>query len=91
MCTFDVRSLCTNVPLEEGIRHAARAVDLFQTSDTFFRVEDQARRAASPPTPATLSVMQNGFRSGDSLWLQRRGVAMGKAYGSYFAGIYLGE
>ena len=70
LCTLDVRSLYTQVPIDEGIRRVSRA---------FLRHPDSGR-----PDSEVLFVLEhclrnNDFLFEDSWWLQTSGVAMGKA------------
>lgn len=82
LCTFDVRSLYTNVPIEEGLRRVSRA---------FLRNPDPRRPDNTIIDLLRISLEHNDFCFADSLWLQTSGVAMGKAFGGAFAGLYLGE
>lgn len=82
LCTLDVRSLYTNVPITEGIHRVSRA---------FSRHPDPRRPDSIILELLQLSLSNNDFSYVDTFWLQTSGVAMGKAFGGAFAGIYLGE
>ena len=82
LATLDVRSLYTNVPIEEGIRRVQRAFD---------NVPDPQRPDAVLLDLLRTSLLSNDFTFEQDTWLQIKGVAMGKAFGGSFAGLYLGE
>ena len=80
--TFDVRSLYTSVPIQEGIDRVRRA---------FQQHPDDRRPDAAILQLLGSSLTNNDFTFEDQHWLQISGVAMGKGYGGSFAGLYLGE
>lgn len=80
--TLDVRSLYTNVPIDEGIRRVTRA---------FLRHPDTNRPNAEIIELLKLSLTSNDFVFEDEVWIQASGVAMGKAFGGSFCNVYLGE
>ena len=82
LCTLDVRSLYTNVPIHEGLRRVANA---------FHRYPDNRRPDSDILHLLKHCLLSNDFRFDDTWWLQTKGVAMGKAFGGSFAGLYLGE
>ena len=77
-CTLDVRSLYTNVPIDEGILRVSRA---------FRRHPDPQRPDRQVLDLLRLSLSRNDFSFGDRWFLQTSGVAMGKAYGGSFANL----
>ena len=81
-CTLDVRSLYTNVPIAEGILRVQRA---------FSRYPDPKRPDNTILQLLHLCLTHNDFSCNDRLWLQTKGVAMGKAFGGSFACLYLTE
>jgi len=82
LATFDVRSLYTNVPIEEGIMRVQRA---FRNFPDPRRPDEQLLRLLRT------SLLAHDFRLEEHTWLQVKGVAMGKAFGGCFASLYLGE
>ena len=81
-CTLDVRSLYTNIPIEEGLRRVRRAFARYPSTDRPNKEILELLR---------LSLTTNDFQFEDSSWLQISGVAMGKAFGGAFANIYMGD
>ena len=81
-CTLDVRSLYTNIPIEEGLRRVRRAFARYPSTD---RPDKEILELLR------LSLTTNDFQFEDSSWLQISGVAMGKAFGGAFANIYMGD
>lgn len=82
LVTFDVRSLYTNVPVEEGIQRVRRA---------FLRQPDPNRPDAEILELLHLSLTHNDFVYEDQTYVQISGVAMGKAFGGSFCNVYMGE
>ena len=82
LCTLDVRSLYTNVPIDEGLRRVARA---------FRRFPNDRRPDSDILRLLEYCLLSNDFSFENTWWLQTKGVAMGKAFGGSFAGLYLGE
>ena len=82
LASFDVRSLYTNVPIEEGLRRVQRA---------FLQQPNPDRPDRQLLDLLSTSLSSNDFVFEDQSWLQVKGVAMGKAFGAAFANIYLGE
>lgn len=82
LCTLDVRSLYTNVPIDEGILRVSRALR---------RHPDSHRPDTLLLELLRLSLTRNDFSFGDRWFLQTSGVAMGKAFGGSFANLYLQE
>ena len=81
LCTFDVRSLYTNIPISEGINRVSHAFDRFPQPQRPKEAILQLLR---------LSLERNDFCFRDTYWLQTKGVAMGKSFGGSFTNIYLG-
>lgn len=81
LCTFDVKSLYTNIPINEGIRRVAMA---------FSRFPDQNRPDERILQLLKFSLERNDFCFNSDRFMQTSGVAMGKAYGGSFANIYMG-
>ena len=81
-CTFDVRSLYTNVPILEGISRVQRA---------FVSHPDPTRPDSVILDLLRQCLLHNDFVFDNRLWLQLKGVAMGKAFGGAFACLYLAE
>lgn len=82
LCTFDVCSLYTNIPVVEGCRRVARAFQLHPDVD---RPDNEVLRLLELP------LTRNDFTCNGDRWLQISGVAMGKSFGGSFANIYMGE
>ena len=82
LCTMDVRSLYTNVPIEEGISRVRRA---------FLRNPDPRRPDDVILSFLRLCLTHNDFVFDQRHWVQTKGVAMGKAFGGAFACLYLAE
>ena len=82
LATLDVRSLYSNVPIEEGLQRVLRA---FNRNPDPHRPDDRLLRLLRS------SLTCNDFSFAQHTWLQVKGVAMGKAHGGNFASIYLGE
>ena len=80
--TFDVRALYTSVPIQEGLQRVRRA---------FLQHPDDRRPDADILQLLEISLKSNDFVFEGQPWLQISGVAMGKAFGGSFAGVYLGE
>ena len=79
--TFDVASLYTNVPIDEGIDCVSQA---------FLRHPDDTRPDATILSLLRLLLTSNSFTFGGQRWLQVHGVAMGKTFGGSFANLFLG-
>lgn len=82
LCTLDVRSLYTNVPIEQGLQRVSRA---------FQRFPDASRPDRLLLELLHLCLNNNDFLFENTWWIQTSGVAMGKAFGGAFANLYLGE
>ena len=82
LVTFDVASLYTNIPTDEGIAAVGRA---------FLRYPDPRRPDLTILTMLSIILKNNCFVFCGELFLQKSGVAMGSAFGSSFANIFLGE
>ena len=80
--TFDIASLYTNVPIEEGLECVSRA---------FLRHPDPSRPDATILSILRLILTSNAFSFRNSNYVQIHGVAMGKTFGGSFANIFLGE
>ena len=80
--TFDVASLYTNVPINEGLDCVSRA---------FVRHPDTSRPDATLLHLLRLLLTSNTFSFDRQRWLQIHGVAMGKCFAGSFANIFLGE
>ncbi len=81
-CSVDVRSLYTNIPIDEGLCRIRRAFSRFPCAD---RPDEQILELLH------ISLTENSFFFEGRSWLQTSGVAMGKAFGGSFANLYLGE
>lgn len=82
LCTFDVKALYTNIPINEGLQRVARA---------FNRLPNSERPDGLLLQLLKLSLERNDFVFADRFMQQTSGVAMGKAYSGSFANIYMGE
>ena len=82
LATLDVRSLYTNVPIEEGLKRVQRAFNAHPDPN---RPDQHLLRLLGS------SLTHNDFSFEQNTWLQVKGVAMGKAFGGNFASLYLGE
>ena len=80
--TFDVASLYTNVPIEEGLECVSRA---------FLAHPDAARPDATLLSLLRLLLTSNTFCFQDHRYEQIHGVAMGKTFGGSYSNIILGE
>ena len=82
LCSLDVRSLYTNIPIEEGIRRVSRA---------FSSHPDPSRPDNEVIAILRHCLRQNDFLFADDRFLQTSGVSMGKAFGGSFANLYMGQ
>ena len=78
--TMDIKSLYTNVPIDEGVEVVA----------SLFRDHPDPKR----PDRSLLSLLRlllstNSFRFGTSSWIQTHGVAMGKTFAGSFANLFM--
>ena len=80
--TLDVTSLYTNIPHEDGIASCSRA---------FLRYPDAKRPDLSILTMLRIILTSNDFSFCDERFLQTHGTAMGCAFGSSYASIFLSE
>ncbi len=83
LCTLDVSSLYTNIPTEEGMSAALRALK-------------SVRNEACPPIEylsrlLSLVLHNNVFRFDDGFYLQLQGTAMGNKMAPAYANIFMGE
>ena len=84
LVTFDVHSLYTNIPIEEGLRCAAR---------TLIRNRD---RTEKPSTTELVQLLQlvlkcNNFEFNEEHYLQISGTAMGSRVAPSYANIFMGD
>ena len=83
LCTVDVSSLYTNIPTEEGISAALRAL------------ESHDNQACPPINHLSrllhLVLYNNVFRFNESFYLQLQGTAIGTKMAPAFANIFMGE
>ena len=82
LCSLDVRSLYTNVPIEEGIQRVAEA---------FQRHPDPSRPDQQVLDLLRLCLTSNDFLFDGQRFQQISGVQMGKAFGGSFANVYMGH
>ena len=82
LVTFDVTSLYTNIPTDDGIAAVSRA---------FLRSPDPRRPDLTLLTMISLILKNNCFLFREEHFLQRSGTAMGCAFGPSFANIFLAE
>ena len=80
--TFDITSLYTNVPTDEGLQ---------AVSDAFLRHPDPSRPDLTLLTLLRLFLTTNEFEFDGKLWLQKHGVSMGSVYGGSYANVFLGS
>ena len=80
--TFDIASLYTNVPIEEGVAAVGRA---------FLKHKDPQRPDLTILSLLRLLLTSNDFIFKNRRFLQTHGTAMGCAFGSSFANIFLAE
>ena len=82
LCSLDVRSLYSNVLIEEAIRRVAEAFRSFP---------DPSRPDMEVLRILRLCLISNDFLFTDLRFQQLTGVQMGKAFGGAFATIYMGR
>ena len=82
LCSLDVRSLYTNVPIDEGISRVASA---------FGRHPDSSRPDQEVLDLLRLCLTSNDFLFDGQRFQQISGVQMGKAFGGSFANLYMGH
>ena len=80
--TFDVASLYTNVPTEDGLR---------AVSEAFSQNPDPRRPDLTLLTLLRLFLSSNEFLFDGEVWVQRHGVSMGSIFGASYANIFLGS
>ena len=84
LCTLDVSSLYTNIPMEDGIHAALQAIKEWENKET-----------SRPPTSwlkkiSELILYKNAFRFNDKLYIQKQGTAMGTKMAPSYANIFMG-
>ena len=82
LCSLDVRSLYTNVPIEEGIRRVAAA---FRSHPDSSRPDNEVLELLR------ICLVHNDFVFDGQRFRQVSGVQMGKAFGGSFANLYMGH
>ncbi len=82
LATFDIVSLYTNIPTEDGIAAVSRA---------FLKFPDPRRPDLTLLTMLRLLLKSNCFYFQKELFLQLQGTAMGCAFGSSYANIFLAD
>ena len=80
--TMDIRSLYTNIPLEEGIAAVSKA---------FIKFPDVTRPDLTLLSMLRLLLTSNYFSFQSRHFLQLQGTAMGCAFGASYANIFLSE
>ena len=77
---MDVESLYTNIPIPDGIATVSQFLNMHSTNSTL---------SAAIVRLLSISLYKNIFSFRDKLYIQTKGVAMGKHYGPALANIYL--
>ncbi len=85
LCTLDVSSLYTNIPTEEGISAALKALEAHRSVDHSRPPLDYLSRLLET------ILYNNVFRFNDKFYLQLQGTAMGTKMAPAYANIFMGN